>query len=200
MEGWYVMYANEQNAEKGKCSYTRYNYFLKVVFKKKNGLGKPYGYLDEERHEILTPKNCIAGNEIYYWWPYVETRPKPDSDETETLNGYYRRAKLVRLQKEVKHKTPEEMTAEAFKALFDTDDLSTPSIDMSTVKEMIMKLLDDLDDTDLKAAQIKLNNLKAKTQISDRASRANDRENMIMNIIKKSAFSQHNIDDILSGP
>ena len=49
------------------------------------------------------------------------------------------------------------MTAEAFKALFDTDDLSTPSIDMSTVKEMIMKLLDDLDDTDLKAAQIKLN-------------------------------------------
>lgn len=59
------MLANEDNAAKGKCSYTRYNFYLKVNFGKKNKNGKPFGFVDEALQERLTQDNCEVGKQIY---------------------------------------------------------------------------------------------------------------------------------------
>jgi len=65
MDSWYIMYANEENAEKGKCSYTRYNYFQRINFKQKNSDGKPLGFMDKELTKPLTPRLATTDIEIY---------------------------------------------------------------------------------------------------------------------------------------
>ena len=64
MACWYVMYANEENAAKDKCSYTRYNYFQRVSFKQRSD-GKSPGYLDKALTRPLTKRHAMMDKEIY---------------------------------------------------------------------------------------------------------------------------------------
>ena len=65
LSGWFVMFSNEENARRAKCSYTRYNYWMKVDFGTKNNNGQPFAFVDKQLTERLTEELCVEGKEVH---------------------------------------------------------------------------------------------------------------------------------------
>jgi len=155
VRGWFAMLANEENAAKGKCSYSRYNFYLKVNFGKKNKNGKPFGFVDDALQERLTPDRCEVGKQIYYWCPYQETKSRDDDSQDEEKKdndaetdkylfpGHYRRATLVKqTESSVEEKEESEKLSEGLEKLFGSEAVNSEE-KLNQAKEVLLKMLNE---------------------------------------------------------